>query len=198
MAKILLVLGVLVSLSTQAQVLGELQGEGQIQAAYSRFDGSKDLRTSPCHVAMNIRSDAAKFSLEFSFFECPKLSIWNDSSYAYQIVGGRLIDAKGIQKGSVLQDGSIQFTEQSVVSQQYVDYDYDFNCRMLSMSNKTLKLVTATTYTFKQTAGNTWQVRRQSSEDRLAWTSKRSYPLCPATTIPTKLGSTSDLIVVLK
>lgn len=198
MKKILLVLSFLMSLTAQAQILGELKGDGQIQAAYSRFDGSQDVRKSPCHVAMNIHENDSKFAMDFSYFECSKLSIWNDSPYEYQIVSGKLIDAKGVKKGSVLDDGSLQFTEQSIMKHEYADYEYDFNCRLLSLSQKTLKLVTTNTYTFKKLAENTWHVRRQSSEDRLAWTSKRDYPNCPATTIPTKLKSTSDLAATVK
>lgn len=196
--KVFVILSLLFSFSAHAQVLGELQGDGQIQASYARFDGSKDNRTSPCHVAMNVDKSADSFALEFSFFECAKLAAWNDAPYSYKIVNGQLIDANGAAKGTVNNDGSLQFSEKTMSFHKYFEETYDFNCRLISSSPRTLVLNTVISYTFKQSADGSWQVRRQASEDRLAYTSRRSYPSCPAQTIPTKLGSTSDLSVVVK
>lgn len=197
MTKLLLALSVFVSLTAQAQILGELQGTGQIQFSFTNIDGSKDMRTSSCEVAMNIRGDETFFALDFSFFSCPQVSTWNDNAKAYRIVDGKLVDANGVQKGSVLEDGSIQFTERSVKVEKYADFNYDFNCRIVSGGNKTVELVNLKTYNFKKVA-NTWQVRRQTDIDYLTWTTKRNYPNCPSVSFPTKLGSTSDLSVTVK
>ena len=196
--KICIILLTLFSLSAQAQVLGELKGQGQIQASYATFSGSKDVRTSPCNVAMNIHQKPGSFELEFSVFECPKLDNWNDPYYAYSIVNGQLIDSTGAVKGAVAADGSIQFTEKSMSLTKYYLDTYDATCRLLYSTSKTLALNTVINYSFKQNTDGSWQVHRQTSEDRLAYTTHRDYPTCPAQTIPTKLGSTTDLSVVVK
>ncbi|WP_142694912.1 hypothetical protein [Bdellovibrio sp. NC01] len=194
--KTLSVLFVLFSLSANAQVLGELKGQGQINASYANFDGSSTKRSSPCNVAMNIHADAKSVAVEFSVFECSKLTSWNDWPVAYSIVGDKLVDANGVQKGSVLADGSYQFTEVLESSQTYMDYHYDFDCRMSYIGKKTLTLQNKITYNLKEINGS-WILHRTASEDRQAWKSRRDYDRCPAVTIPTKLGSSTDLTVTL-
>lgn len=194
--KMLTALVLLSSMTANAQVLGELKGQGQINASYAGFDGSVTKRSSPCNVAMNIHADAKSVAVEFSVFECSKLDSWNDWPVSYSIVGDKLVDAKGVQKGSVLADGSYQFTEVLESSVSYMDYHYDFDCRMSYIGKKTLTLQNKITYNLKELNG-AWILHRTASEDRQAWTSRRDYNRCPAVTIPTKLGSTTDLSVTL-
>jgi len=197
MSKMLFILMLLGSLVAKAQILGALKGDGKIQASYSESNGSTTTRTSPCHVAMNIRESSSSFALDFSYFECPQLSIWNDGVYRYHIVGGKLVNGKGEEKGVVAMDGTYHISESSFKTEKYVDYHYDENCNYKTVENKILKLNTAIKYSFKHMADGSWSVRRLASEDRLAWTSRREHG-CPTITVPTKLGSSTELSVVLR
>lgn len=198
MKAMFVMLACLFGMAAQAQVLGELKGEGSIQAAYAGFDGSKQVRNGTCKVAMNIHQGATSFALDFSVFECSFLTPWNDAPVSYKIVGDKLVDAQGVQKGSVLVDGAVQFAESASTVQKYRQDTYDFNCRLLYSETKQLTLTSKYDYFFKRNADGSWSVRRQTSEDRLGWKGYRSQPNCPATTIPVKLGSTTDLKVIVK
>ncbi|WP_415062155.1 hypothetical protein [Bdellovibrio sp.] len=192
------VLFCLFTLTAKAQVLGELKGEGTIQASYANFDGSKNLRQGTCRVAMNIHQEPSSFNFDFSVYECSFLSPWNDTPLSYKIVDGQLIDSKGQQKGSILADGTIHFSETSYSVEKYTEETYDLDCRRMYVEWKTLKLNNKFDYFFKRNEDGSWNVLRQTSEDRLAWTSRRSVPHCPATMIPVKLGSTIEIKAVVK
>ncbi len=196
--KLLAMLLCLFTLTAEAQVLGELKGEGSIQASYANFDGSKNIRQGTCHIAMNIQQDASSFNFDFSVYECSFLSPWNDSPLSYKIVDGQLIDNKGQQKGSVLADGTIHFFENTYTIEKYTEETYDIDCRRMYVEWKTLKLNKTFDYFFKRNADGSWNILRQSSEDRLAWTSHRSVPHCPASVIPAKLGSTLEIKAIVK
>lgn len=196
--KTLGVLLCLFCLNAQALVLGELKGEGFIQASYGNFDGSKNLRKGTCRVAMNIHQAPSSFDFDFSFYECSFLSPWNDSPMSYKIIDGKLIDNKGQQKGAVLEDGTIHFSDTAFTVEKYAEETYDFNCRRMSVEWKTLKLNSKFDYFFRRNTDGSWNILRQTSEDRLAWTSRRGGPNCPSTLIPTKLGSTTEIRAVVK
>ncbi|MEN0058899.1 MAG: hypothetical protein AAGB31_08695 [Bdellovibrio sp.] len=186
------------SLIAQAQYLGELKGSGSLQATYGRVDGSRDARNATCDVAVNIHDTATEFGLTYSYYNCQALGIWNDFSEVYKIQGSQLLDAKGNVKGSIAEDGTVQFSTTKSSSMQYRLDHLDMDCRLEYSEVKTLVLNEKVTYSIKKQENGAYAITRQFAGDQVAYTSRRQYSHCRAVTVPTKVQNRSVLTATVK
>ncbi|WP_413586467.1 hypothetical protein [Bdellovibrio sp. HCB274] len=193
-----------------ASSLGELCGLGTMTVSYDQFGGKKTVRKyEKCKIAMNLKRSATSLTMDFAVIDCLAT---NDFFGTYDIKGDKLVDAKGKVKGQVLADGTFQVSERTsqIIKGTRTDYQVGginptprpgdpYNparCTPITRSNN-VELVKVVNYKIKQQEDRTWKVERSTSEDQLAWASK-SNGICPGTSYRTKLGSSTNIQVVLK
>ncbi|WP_413560036.1 hypothetical protein [Bdellovibrio sp. HCB209] len=218
MKHLILALTLALTGAANASSLGELRGLGTMTVSYDQFNGKKTVRKyENCKVAMNLKRSATSLSMDFAVIDCLAT---NDFFGTYYIKGDQLVDAKGKVKGKVLPDGTFQVSERSSRIIKGTKTEYNFGggfppapgmpgnggnfpdpnnphrCVPIVRKNN-VELVKVVNYKIKQQDDRTWKVQRFTTEDQLAIASK-SNGRCPGTTYNTKLGSTSDINVVLK
>ncbi|QDK44270.1 hypothetical protein DOM22_03420 [Bdellovibrio sp. ZAP7] len=219
MKHIVFALSMIVGFSAMASGLGELRGLGTLTASYDQFNGKKTVRKyENCKMAMNLKRSATSLTMDFAVIDCLAT---NDFFGTYIIKGNQLVDEKGKVKGQVLADGTFQVTEKSsrIIKGTMTEYQFGGGfppepgapgnggnfpdprnpnrCVPIVRKNN-VELIKVVTYKIKQLEDRTWKVQRATSEDQLAWGSKSGRGGCPGTTYKTKLGSTTDINVILK
>jgi hypothetical protein len=209
MKNIILSFTIVFGLTAHASSLGELRGIGTVTASYDQFNGKKTVRKyENCRISMNLKRSATSLTMDFAAIDCLAT---NDFLGTYYVKGNQLVDEKGKVKGQVLADGTYQVSEKSsrIIKGTMTEYQPGgFNppgrpdnnpnhCTPIVRKNN-VELIKVVTYKIKQLEDRTWKVQRLTSEDQLAWGSKSGYAGCPGTSFKTKLGSTTDLNVVLK
>ncbi|UYL08800.1 hypothetical protein B9G69_017290 [Bdellovibrio sp. SKB1291214] len=206
-------------LTVNASSLGELRGIGTVTASYDQFNGKKTVRKyENCRISMNLKRSATSLTMDFAAIECLAT---NDFFGTYYVKGNKLVDEKGKVKGQVLADGTFQVSEKSsrLIKGTMTEYEFGggfppmpgspenggnfpdprnpHRCVPVVRKNN-VELIKVVTYKIKQLEDRTWKVQRSTSEDQLAWGSKAGRGGCPGTSFKTKLGSTTDLNVILK
>lgn len=193
MKSVLFVLAMLFVGGAQAQVLGEIKGQGPMQ-----YTQSGETRQGTCDVAMNVRSSATAFSLEFSVFECGALGVWNDPYVSLTVQGDQLVDGNGTVVGEVYADGTYKFTLGSEQVYEYTQEDIDQNCRVNRVYKRTVKLETKITYTVRHVGGGHYVVTRDEHRDSLTMGVRKVYPQCRGISVWGKSPINTNVHFVLR